>query len=116
MSKFSPGHSKLGGRQKGSLNRQTRYLIEELNNNNVNPIKLLLEEVYPLLDSNKQADVLLNLLQYIYPKRKAIDIQYQSEDPPMVINQNLTLEQMVEQAGKIYSRLKSHLDNKKRYD
>jgi hypothetical protein len=43
--------------------------LQLLDETGLQPIKQL-ALVFPLLPPNKQADVLLNLLQYIYPKRR----------------------------------------------
>lgn len=66
----SPGLPKTGGRKKGTPNRRTDEFHETLERHGVNvPEKLA--ELLPILSPETQADVLLNLLQYLYPKRKA---------------------------------------------
>lgn len=72
MSK-TEGSKKTGGRTKGTPNKSTLCLLRSLEQNNidiVNEIAALL----PQLGPEKKADVLLNLMSYIFPKRKAIEL------------------------------------------
>lgn len=64
-SKKVPG----SGRQKGTPNRRTQRLAEVLEEGGINvPLRLL--RILPKLPPEKQADVLLGLMPYLYPKRK----------------------------------------------
>ena len=64
------GLGKSGGRGKGTPNRKTLTLHESLGDLDV-PKRLI--ELMPMLDPAKQADVLVQLMSYLYPKRKAIE-------------------------------------------
>ncbi len=75
MSKFQPGQQKSSksGRKKGTPNKKTKVLSHLLNEEELSiPGRLL--EILPQLTVEKQADVLLGLMPYIYPKKKAIEI------------------------------------------
>lgn len=64
------GLPKTGGRKKGSLNKKTHDLFQIFENNNFDvPTQLI--NILPKLDENRQAEVLLKLMEYLYPKRKA---------------------------------------------
>lgn len=67
------GGKKFGGRQKGTPNKTTLILKDILDDLQINVPKQL-AELLPKLKPEKQADVLCELLQYIYPKRKAIEL------------------------------------------
>jgi len=67
-----PGLPKTGGRQKGTPNRQTRLLIEELESSGIDPIKILRENI-GLLNPADQVKVAVTLLGFLYPRRKASD-------------------------------------------
>ena len=66
------GTTKTGGRTRGSLNKKTKELHEILQAAKVNVPELLIE-MLPKLDVEKQADVLLKLMSYLYPKRKPVE-------------------------------------------
>jgi hypothetical protein len=66
------GSIKIGGRVKGTPNRRTTELKGFFDSVNFS----LPEEIYKLLDKltpEKRLDTLLKLLEYIYPKRKALE-------------------------------------------
>jgi hypothetical protein len=74
MGKFLPGKPRLAksGRKKGTPNKKTVVLLEVLELVGLN-VPQKLTELLPSLEPEKQADVLLELLSYLYPKRKALD-------------------------------------------
>lgn len=74
MAKFIEGQKKPegSGRKKGSANRKTQHLEDILNFAGFSvPEKII--ELMPQLAPEKQADILMNLMGYLYPKRKAIE-------------------------------------------
>ena len=68
------GLPKTGGRKKGTPNRRTLVVksVAEALGLDV-PARLV--EILPKLHPDKQADVLLELMGYLFPKRKAIDVK-----------------------------------------
>jgi hypothetical protein len=79
---FETGKQKTGGRMAGTPNKRTTQLIETLDGLNIDlPTKIL--ELLPTLLPEKQVDVLLHLMPYVYPKRKAVelDVHDKSERP-----------------------------------
>ncbi len=63
---------KGSGRQKGTPNKRTKLLNEILDAKDFCiPGKLI--ELLPSLSFEKQVDILLDLMSYVYPKRKAIE-------------------------------------------
>jgi hypothetical protein len=71
---FESGREKTGGRQAGTPNKRTLHLIEILEEYGINlPAKIF--ELLPTLLPEKQIDVLMQLLAYVYPKRKALEIE-----------------------------------------
>ena len=67
------GYKKTGGREKGTPNRKSLEIQEVLFNLGVDVVGQLVE-LLPELDADKRASVLLDLMHYIYPKRKAVEI------------------------------------------
>ena len=74
------GTVKTGGRKKGTPNKRTKVLSEALLNNGID-IPQKLAEIFPNLSYDKQADVLLSLMSFVYPKRKSIEIAEESIEP-----------------------------------
>lgn len=68
---FEPGHKRIpgSGRQKGQVSPRTKALEILLLEYNYNPVKELLKLI-PTLDERDAAKVHLELMQYIYPKRR----------------------------------------------
>ena len=60
------------GRRAGVPNRLTRNLGEVFENRGVNPAERLLD-LMPSLDPAKQADLWMRLLDFVWPRRKAIE-------------------------------------------
>jgi len=63
---------KFGGRTKGTPNKSTAEFKELLLKHGIDPVKKL-GHVFPHLEPEKQADVLLKLMEFLYPKRKAVE-------------------------------------------
>ncbi|MBY0554222.1 hypothetical protein K2P97_06815 [bacterium] len=61
------------GRQKGTPNKKTLILTEILDSLDCD-VTQKLTELLPQLQPEKQADVLLELMSYIFPKRKALEL------------------------------------------
>ena len=78
---FQKGRTKTGGRAKGTPNKKTTELMELLGD--YNPIVRLIEIAKDENTSlDMQVKINLDLLPYIYPKRKSIDMN--SNDMPEV--------------------------------
>lgn len=69
---FEAGHKKAGGRKKGTPNKKSEYLFDHFEELKFKPVERLIE-IFPNLTADKQAHVLLQLLTFMYPKRKAIE-------------------------------------------
>jgi len=84
MAQFQPGQAKpLGsGRRKGTPNKNTLTLLEALQANGIDPANQLCK-LLPKLKPNERAHVLLQLMSFIYPKRKAIDINPVEDNAPI---------------------------------
>ncbi len=67
------GSPKTGGRIKGMPNKRTLIFQEALDYLGVD-ILARLAELLPTLEPAKRADVLLQLMAYQYPKRKAVEV------------------------------------------
>lgn len=66
------GALKTGGRQKGTPNRRT-LVLQSVTEAMGMDVPRRLAELLPQLEPGKQADVLLDLMGYLYPKRKSIE-------------------------------------------
>jgi hypothetical protein len=70
---FEQGQQKTGGRRSGTPNRRTNVLSDILDELNIDlPTRIF--EILPTLTPEKQIDVLLQLMPFMYPKRKAVEI------------------------------------------
>lgn len=79
------GSIKTGGRKKGTPNKATLLLQSLLDDNDLDPIKGIKEALNELAAivcydpetkitlANSKANIYLDLMQYVYPKRKSID-------------------------------------------
>jgi hypothetical protein len=65
--------TKTGGRKKGTPNRRTAEFHEALQDLNLD-VPLKLAELLPSLEPAKQADLCVQLLPYLYPRRKALEM------------------------------------------
>ncbi len=72
------GTPKTGGRKKGTPNKQTLWLQDQLESQSIDVASKIFE-IFPMLAPEKQVDVLLNLLPYLYPKRKPIEMDVPSD-------------------------------------
>jgi hypothetical protein len=61
------------GRQKGTPNKKTLILSEILDGLNCD-VPQKITELLPAMPPEKQADVLLELMTYLFPKRKALEL------------------------------------------
>jgi len=65
---------KTGGRQKGTPNRRTQQLIERLEELDVDPVEGLAQILKePTVTADTRRAIYLELLQYLFPKRKAVE-------------------------------------------
>ncbi len=74
MGKFTPGTPKhpASGRKPGTPNKKTVELKSVLDELSVDPVRALFD-LLPMLDLEKQADVYMRMMEYLYPKRKAVE-------------------------------------------
>jgi len=78
---FKPGNPGGPGRPKGYTSPRTKALEIIMMEHGYNPVKELLK-LLPTLDERDAAKVHLELMQYIYPKRKEQTDQDLSHLPP----------------------------------
>lgn len=70
------GH-KTGGRTKGTLNEKTRLvpaLIDQLKAENFDVVQELLKTYHQIEDPVNRSIILMKLMDFIYPKRRSIEI------------------------------------------
>lgn len=72
MAIFQKGHPKYGGIKKGQKHQRTEF-TEKCLEANFDVFQQLIS-IIPKLRLDKQADTLLELMQYRYPKQKAVDM------------------------------------------
>jgi len=85
MSKFQSGQTKPegSGRRAGTPNRTTRVLKDILDSKGVDPAEALCD-LLPKLSAKEQSHVLLELLSYVYPRRKAVDAESVDLEQPLL--------------------------------
>jgi hypothetical protein len=86
MGKFKQGQPRpsASGRKKGTPNNRTK-LLKSITEDLGIDVPRRLGELLPLLEPSKQADVLLDLMSYIYPKRKAVEYSGPEGQPIQIV-------------------------------
>lgn len=75
------------GRKKGSKNKTNLGVAEKLTANNIDCVDKMLKIAKTTKDEQLQFQVYKELLGYIYPKKKAVDIDVGSvNNVPVIIN------------------------------
>ena len=78
----SPGGYRYGGRQKGTPNRKTQEVAEKLQALGCDPIEGMARlAMDPTVDVAIRAQMLKELAQYLYPKRKALEVSGDPDTP-----------------------------------
>lgn len=93
--KSGDGRGRLGGRQKGTPNKNTQNLIERAEALGTDPFEILCHiasnnwralgyrsNPIELKDRQSAAD---SLCQYMYPKRKAVDLKVGEDSKPITV-------------------------------
>jgi hypothetical protein len=70
---------KTGGRQKGTPNKSTTELALVIEETGLNVPKRIIE-LLPELTPTQEVQALLELMNYLFPKRKAIEHTFNPED------------------------------------
>jgi hypothetical protein len=65
-----PGLPKTGGRTKGTPNRRSGILVEELHHLGLHPVEELVKTL-PQLNPETRARILLSFMGFLYPKKVA---------------------------------------------
>ena len=77
-----PGTPKTGGRKSGIPNRQTREISELLESLGHNPIEAMVQTATdPNASLELRGRMNAELAQYVYPKRKAVEVAGDQEAP-----------------------------------
>lgn len=76
------GSPKTGGRKKGTPNKKTSELMQILGS--FNPVETLKEIIARTKDDALQAKICLDLLKYLYPQRKAIEMNAEDVKLPEI--------------------------------
>ncbi len=69
-----PGLPKSGGRKKGTPNKKTQDLEDRLKTLGID-VPSQIGALLPQLHTEKQVDILMGLMAFLYPKRKAVEQQ-----------------------------------------
>lgn len=69
---FQPGRKKTGGRKKGTVNKRTADITERLEGEDI--VGSLLNIAKTTDDEVLRASIYKDLMQYVYPKRKAVEM------------------------------------------
>lgn len=71
-----------GGRQKGTPNKKTLEFVDALGS--FNPAKALVNLYKRTEDENIKLGCLKEMLKYIYPQRKAVEVNVETFDVPVI--------------------------------
>lgn len=78
---FQPGKPKTGGRKKGTPNKSSLSLKEQLEERGINPIDYIEAALLdPKIDSLQRANLANDLMGYLFPKRSAVSISQEQEE------------------------------------
>lgn len=88
------GHPRYGGRAKGVANRKTQTLEQFLDASGMFVPERIMQ-LLPNLEDRDQAKVLLELMQYLYPKRKSMEVSGQIDTNPFLHKSVPELEALV---------------------
>lgn len=80
---FQKGKEKTGGRKKGTPNKKTADIMERLKG--VDIVGELLEIARTTEKEDTKVTVYKELMKYVYPQRKAVEIANEVELPPIKI-------------------------------
>lgn len=104
----TPGSAKTGGRKKGTPNKCTDGFNASLEANGVDLLGSILQEAASA-SSERRISIYLDLLPYVYPKRKAVEYKSGSfANDPLI---DLSDDQLAELKFEIEVRLNRHLSN-----
>lgn len=111
------GLPKTGRRIKGTPNRSTPYLIEMLEELQFDPVRELIQ-LMPDLSLERRAGVLLELMSFIYPKRKPResleDLGDVSYDFTSEIEQSPEQERIIKEAREVvFQKIKEKIEAEK---
>lgn len=77
MAKFEKGHPKLGGRKKGTRNKSS--IMEKFEDINFDVIAAIIESI-AAQPEYMRADTLIKMLEFVYPKKKSMDLNMVSDE------------------------------------
>lgn len=97
-----PGLPKTGGREKGTPNRRSLDLAEQLESAGLN-VPSEIAKIVPQLNPSESADVLLELMVFLFPKRKAIELSGEIATP--VQERELSDEERAERHKKFNAKI-----------
>lgn len=84
MGQFKPGQQKPAGsgRKRGAPNKRTLDLESTLARHGLDVVGKI-AEILPSLPAEKQADVLIDMMSYLFPKRRAVEqtVEVQASGP-----------------------------------
>lgn len=78
------GHPRYGGRKKGTPNKKTAGIQSEIEARLGKSMPLAILDELADLDASERAHILLDLMKYVYPTRKAIE--HSVDVPPEVLD------------------------------
>ena len=77
MAKFEKGHPKYGGRKKGTRNKSS--IMEKFEDINFDVIAAIIESI-AAQPEYMRADTLIKMLEFVYPKKKSMDLNMVSDE------------------------------------
>lgn len=77
MAKFEKGHPKYGGRKKGTRNKSS--IMEKFEEINFDVIAAIIESI-AAQPEYMRADTLIKMLEFVYPKKKSMDLNMVSDE------------------------------------
>ena len=75
-----PKGQKFGGRQKGTPNKGTQDLLAICAKHKVDPFEAMIIAASKIMNPKEQVDAWEKVCQYVYPKRKALEVSADAEN------------------------------------
>ena len=83
------GRPKTGGRQKGSLNRKTLFVLDRIEESGFDLVLDIMQTINEITNPSEKADKLLRVLEYCAPKLKEKELTKEEIETPRVTQTNV---------------------------
>ncbi len=79
MPKFQKGHTKTGGRKKGTLNADCQHIVDLCKKYHFDPMEAMIVTAKEDADPDRRFNAACKIAEYVYPKRSAMKLEMDEE-------------------------------------